>query len=331
MKTHRLLLLLTAFALLPACSLIPQKVPDEAPPLVDMEIDLAAAEEPADEDERQELDHGTFSGLVVGTARTTLDEEEPAGLRVVTVVENSPADAAGLEIDDILFVVVTPDGGELELAWPSEWRKLELETPPGAEITVLYDRAGLELEAKLVLVKRVRPPGREETARFRESRRAGVVLRTATEVEARSAGMGPGGGAVVIGLSLRSPWRAAGIRYGDLVVSVDGKAVAHPQVVLDAIRDGEEELAVGYLRPETGKSKVVTVPLTRREKETKSFYFPILWDYESEGGRSEMSILLGLFGYTRTAVAVRYRVLWLITFTRGDADRLVVTGGESDH
>ena len=35
-------------------------------------------------------------------------------------------------------------------------------------------------------------------------------------------------------------------------------------------------------------------------------------------------------GDTSTAVAVRYRVLWFITFTRGDADRLVETGGESE-
>ena len=106
--------------------------------------------------------------------------------------------------------------------------------------------------------------------------------------------------------------------------------MAHPQVVLDAIRDGEDELEITYRRPSTGESKQVTVALTRREKETKSFYIPILWDYEREGGRSEMSILLGLFGYTRTAVAARYRVLWFITFSRGDADRLVETTGESD-
>ncbi len=49
----------------------------------------------------------------------------------------------------------------------------------------------------------------------------------------------------------------------------------------------------------------------------------VSYDYEREGSRSEMSLLLGLFGYTRTAVACRYRVLWFFTFSRGDADRLV--------
>ena len=41
--------------------------------------------------------------------------------------------------------------------------------------------------------------------------------------EARAAGLGPGGGAVVVGLSERSPWRAAGLRFGDLIVAaLDG-------------------------------------------------------------------------------------------------------------
>ena len=102
-----------------------------------------------------------------------------------------------------------------------------------------------------------------------------------------------------------------------LSASAGGKATA-----------GQVTWNLGTIAPKAAKQ--VTVALTRREKETKSFYIPILWDYEREGGRSEMSILLGLFGYTRTAVAARYRVLWFITFSRGDADRLVETTGESD-
>jgi len=311
-----LLVLATACA-----SVMPREVPDESPPLADMEINLMFAEEPRDEDERASLDAGSFSGLVVASARISLGDEEPVGLKVVRVVENSPADAAGLEPDDIVLLAVTPDGTETEVAWPSEWRKFELDTAPGTKVTVLYDRAGIEREAKFTLIPRVRPAGREEVERYRENQKVGVVLRNATEVEARSADLGPGGGAVVIGLSQTSPWRKKGIRHGDLVVEIDGDPVAHPQVVLDAIRDGTGKLDVTYVRE--GKRQQITAPLTRRAKETKQFYIPVIWDYEGEGDRSELSILLGLYGHTRTAVAARYRILWFITFSSGDADRLV--------
>jgi len=320
--TPRIALALPLLVFATACaSVLPRKVPDESPPLADMEINLMFAEEPQDEEERASLDAGSFSGLVVASARMSLDDEEPAGLKVVRVVENSPADAAGLEPDDIIFLVITPDGAETEVAWPSEWRKFELDTAPDTTVTVLYDRAGIEREAKFTLIPRVRSADREEVARFRENQRVGVVLRTATEVEARGADLGPGGGAVVIGLSLASPWRKKGIRYGDLLVEIGGETVAHPQVVLDAIRDGTGELEVAYIRD--GEEKRITASLTRRQKETKQFYIPLLWDYEREGDRKELSILLGLYGHTRTAVAARYRILWFITFSRGDADRLV--------
>ena len=55
----------------------------------------------------------------------------------------------------------------------------------------------------------------------------------------------------------------------------------------------------------------------------KQVYIPVLYDYERDGDRREMSLLLGLFGYTRTAVAGRTRIFWFITFSSGDADRLV--------
>ena len=41
----------------------------------------------------------------------------------------------------------------------------------------------------------------------------------------------------MIGLSRSSPWRTAGLRFGDLLVAIDSKPVTHPQELLFAIRD----------------------------------------------------------------------------------------------
>ncbi|MFQ5517227.1 MAG: RNA polymerase sigma factor, partial [Acidimicrobiia bacterium] len=89
-------------------------------------------------------------------------------------------------------------------------------TPVRPDIQVVRNA---EAEAVVQAMERLRPADRGETERFREEDRVGVVVRTATEVEARAVGLGPGGGAVVVGLSRTSPWREAGLRFGDLIVA----------------------------------------------------------------------------------------------------------------
>ncbi len=309
-------LLAVSLALLLGC----KALPEESPPLADMEVSLAAVAEPDDEQERRTLDSGSFTGLRVASARLSLDDPEPAGLLVVEVIENSPGDAARIREDDVL-VEATVDGGEtVELAWPSQWRSIELAAAPGAEIQVLYDRAGVEQTAVIRPIERVRPAGREAVERFRENQRVGVVLRTATEVEARGCGLGPGGGAVVVGLSRASPWRDAGIVYGDVIVAVDGAPVDHPQVVLDAIRAGKKSIAITCCRG--GEAFEFETALTRRKQEFREFDIPVLVSYERDANGSNFSLLLGLFGLESTPAAWRCRILWFITFGGGDADRL---------
>lgn len=309
-----------------ACSSFGEdELPTEAPRLADMEEPLPLHEEPKDEAARLALPAGTFTGVVVTDARTSLesqDGDEAGGVRVQKVIENSPGDAAGIAEDDLLLEARVDGGAPRPLRWPSEWRAVELEATPGGMVSVLLDRAGVELRADLEPVARVRPAERGDVQRFREEERVGVVLRTATEVEARAAGLAPGGGAVVVGLSRGSPWRAAGLRFGDVVAAADGEPVAHPQALLEAIRAAPEDgrLALEVVR---GASRVaLEAPLTQREHELNEVHVPLLYSYESERGLSETSVLLGLFRARSTAVAWEWRLLWLFTIRGGDADRL---------
>ncbi len=309
---------------LAACSSLRDDLPEDAPPLADMEEPLALHQEPDDEDERTALPLGGFTGVVVSEAPQRLEslDEACATVRIVRVVENSPADAAGLWEGDLLLSAWLDGGAPKAISYASQWRELELAANGGSTLYVRYDRGAVEREAAIDVLPRVRHTRRREVHRFREKDRVGVVVRTATEVEARAGGLGPGAGAVIVGLSAGSPWRSAGLRYGDLIVAANGAQINHPQVVLDLIREAEDddEMVVTIVRD--ARSRELEVPLSRRQKELYELSIWPLFSYESDRGESEMSVLLGAVQQNTTNVAAEWRVLWLFTFASGDADRL---------
>jgi C-terminal processing protease CtpA/Prc len=319
-------LLLLPFA---ACSLSSDRLPEKGPALADMDEPLDLRAEPDDEAARAKLALGMFSGIKVADARDSLaaklGDEEPA-LKVVEVVENSPAAAAGVQVDDVLVDVTIDDGMKSPLTRPSEWRRVELNTPDGLPVLLTIDRGGRAVRATFLMDKRVAPPVRQTTARFREEDRVGVVFRTATEVEARAAGLAPGAGAVIVGLSRRSPWRTVGLRYGDLLTAVDGAPVAHPETLLQALRaPGRETVKLAYRRGDAPAE--VEAPLSARAQELQEVSVPLLYSYEHARGATEWSAVIGLLKYRGTKAAWRVRLLWLISFGGGDSDQLLEADG----
>ncbi|MCB9892243.1 MAG: PDZ domain-containing protein [Planctomycetes bacterium] len=308
-----------------SCSLFEEDLPKEAPALVDMEEPPAAQHEPDDEAARRALPLGSFTGAYVVASNPLGVLRGEVGVLIERIVENSPAHAAGLqEGDRLLEVHAPPTFDHLEVDAASTWGKIEREAVSGTPLDVLFDREGREREVTLVPVARVAPGPRQPVERLREEAHIGVVLRTATEVEAHAHGLGPGGGAVVTGLSQRSPWRAAGIQLGDLILAVDGRAITHPQVVLDGILEAvdrdAESMSVQYARG--GHALTCESAISEREGEVRGFTVPLLFSYENKRKRSEWALLLGLLGNESTAVASRFRILWFITFESGDADLL---------
>jgi len=317
--------LVLAVALTGCSSLIPTKLPEKRPPLVDMEEPLDLADAPKDEAERAKLPLGGFTGIYVADARKTLDEMEDVepGVRVARVVENSPADLAGVQEGDLVVEATDAAGVKHAVTFPSQWRAVEIAAAPGSTLHVVLDRAGARKDADLGVVARARAPDRDAVVKLREEDKVGVVVRSATEVEARAAGLGPGAGAVVVGLSAGSPWRFAGIRFGDVLTSIDGKEIAHPQVVLDAIRaaDKSATLHVEFMRK--GAKETVDVPISRRESEMSKIHVPLVFSYDAGRGESEWSAILGLISYRSTVAAWEMKLLWFIEFGGGDADKLV--------
>lgn len=307
-------------------------LPVEAPTLVDLEEPLALRLEPDDEAARTSLPVGGFTGLEVRDPARALDAGAfgtSEGLPVERVIQNSPAQAAGVRVGDLLLAVGR-GADERPLEWASEWREVELGAAPGTRLQLLLDRAGRDLELEIEVQARLACGPRAEIQRYRETDRVGLVLRSATEVEARAAGLGPGAGAVVVGLSAGSPWRAGaeGVLFGDLIAAVEGHPVAHVQVVLDEIRGADEggKLDLDVWRPGRsegpGRSLELRLPVSQREQETHKVSVPLLFSYTKQSDASKTSVLLGLLRLRRTRAAWDVRLLWLISFGGGDADRL---------
>lgn len=328
----RFLPLLLLPVLLPGCSLLAPKIDEKSPALYDMEEPLALHTEPADEEARIALSPGGFTGVYVTEVTQSLDDLEDGaeGVLVDRIVENSPAAFAGLKRGDILL-----EANGKVLGYPSEWRQLELAAKKGETVTILYDRAGSDRTTKLVFVARAQPAMRKKTRRYREEARVGIVVRNATESEARAAQLGPGGGAVVVGLSKTSAWRGVdrgateggitdgwGVMYGDLIVEAAGNPVTHPNVLLGAIRDAPSKGTVTITFVRDGKRIERELPVSRRAHEQKLIDIPVLYYYEKDRDRTTVSILLGIFKRTKTRAAAETRILWFFKFRSGDADRL---------
>jgi C-terminal processing protease CtpA/Prc len=317
---------LALLATFTACSLSPD-LPELSPALADMEEPLDLRNEPNDEEQRLALPVGTFSGLYLSDARNTLAAklEDPDSVKIERVVENSPAHLAGLRAGDLVLEVEIDGGAAQTISRPSEWRKLEINSKPGTKIVLFIDRAGREAETEVTLVKRLRAPDRQLTERFREELHLGIVVRTATELEARTANLGPGAGAVIVGMSQHSPWRAAGLRFKDLIVSINNQPLTHPQELLTAARDETlESLQVTFVRD--GETRTVAAAKSNRAQEITEISVPLIFSYEVGRGHAEWSMLLGFISYRSTAAAWRFRVLWLIGFGGGDADQLLEQG-----
>lgn len=215
---------------------------------------------------------------LVWTAGAQGDDERPfvgvairstdAGVQIVSVTPNSPADEAGLEIDEY---IVSVDGTPIEDA--EQLTTLIQEYTPGDIITfvVRNDEGEREVEVETVAIAvpeveiepvpdfdapRDEDDHRGPAIRFFENMQPyqlGVSFRTLTPEIAAEEGVDAAEGALVMDVVEGSPAEDAGIQVGDVIVSVDGDVVdvertlsdrlfayeAEDQVTLEVLRDGE--------------------------------------------------------------------------------------------
>jgi S1-C subfamily serine protease len=296
----------------------------KADPLENMEVSRTLLAAPQDEEQRKELPPGVFTGVAVSDSQQSLEEQlkAPEGVLVTGIVENSPGAAAGIQEGDIILKTAIDDNTPNLLRWASDWFRLEQTAQPGSDIHIYYDRAGRNFETIIKPVKRISPPSRLAGNSFREEAKVGIIVRNASEVEAGKAGLTRGEGCVVVGLSGTSPWRKAGVIFGDIITEINGKIIKNPQELLITINDLKKGDDVKIVVFRDDKKITINTSVSKRQKETKDVDIPFIFSYGNKGGIEKTSILFDLLSIRKTRVASEYKLFWLIKYTAGDSNRL---------
>jgi serine protease Do len=187
--------------------------------------------------------------------------EQPRGALVARVIEDSPAAKAGLQPGDIILAYRGRD-----LVYSSDLPPLVGRTRIGeaAEIEVLRAGERREIEVTVAELPREQAAARPRVPAPDPQPPAGFGLSLAPLNDARRAELrlAPGEGGVLVERVDSGPARDAGLRPGDVVLSLDGRTVDSPEGFAQLIRDAAPGAALRLLvrRGEEARWLALRVP-----------------------------------------------------------------------
>ncbi len=234
------------------------------------------------------------------------------GLSVVEVAPGSPAERAGLRAGDL---VVEAAGVELDAL--DAWQAVLDAAEPGARLALVVERERGLADVRVDVERRGGVVPLPERTRFVERVKGRLVVDT-VPVEG-------GVGARVVRLLDGSPFGAAGVAEGEVVLALDGRPVEGARGLVEALaaRDVGEELRVRVRDVEGAAVREADVELWAPERHLTGLAAPILFRYERDlvEDETEFALLdlwvLALYDYRRDVRSVRHRVLRWFVFETG--------------
>jgi serine protease Do len=241
---------------------------------------------------------GSYLGVhldeVTSEAAQRLGLREERGALITEVVTDSPAAKAGLQKDD---VIVAWNGARVESAM--QLGRLVRETPSGRTVRLGVVRNGRETEMTMQLGKRsdyatAFKLDREARERLREGQkqmrdalrsrdfgrhivlsergRMGVTLQSLTPQLAQYFGLSGRSGALITSVREDSPAAKAGLKAGDVILSIGGETIDDPGDAMRIIRKKEEgPVEVRVIRDK--QERTFNVELEKRDTSVGSFAF----------------------------------------------------------
>ena len=239
-----------------------------------------------------------------GGLADALGVDENSGVLIGQVMDDSPAEAAGLEPGDIIVEV---DGDEV--GTPSKLRRVIRRHDPGDEIEVAYLR---DDERRVVRVGLVEPADRDvrrKLDRVHELRLGGDRGFLGVMTQPLSGGLdeffgAENGGALVSDVVEGSPAAKLGLAAGDVIVEIDGTGITNPEELRQVVREHEEEteIEVVWLRDKKEKTGKTTLeiresPVMRLPRFGKGFPHELPhhfdFDFDADGMRHRVVEILG--------------------------------------
>ncbi len=249
------------------------------------------------------------------------------GITVTSVVENSPAAAAGIKAGDIIL-----RANKTDLTDPNQLNGLVESLPVGSRLALRIerDRAILELETRTVA--KIVPSGKatgEKGKSFIENRRLGFEFFTPAEATAVKLKLAPKSGIEIGRVAAKSPLAKSKLAAGSVIESVNGETIQSPEAFLQFLdsHPGLTKLKLSVVEP-SGKRRTVRTALRVPPRETRNVNVFPLFKYSREPNKSLVSIPILFTKRERLAGATKYQFLWFIAFETGDSGELLEVGDE---
>jgi len=236
---------------------------------------------------------GSYLGVYIAEVDaddvSRLDLKQERGARIESVSEESPAQEAGLEKDD---VIVGWNDAQVESA--VQLQRLVSETPAGRVVNLKVIRDGKNRDVKVTigeresmvrsfsfrgpdseeiegLVERLRPgvewkglsvPGMHGNVfAFMGGGRMGVGVQSVGDQLGEYFGLNGRDGVLVTSVEEDSPAAKAGLKAGDIILTLAGEAVDGPGELALAVREADEgPISVGILRDRQERTITVDLP-----------------------------------------------------------------------
>lgn len=204
--------------------------------------------------------------------KEALDLKSTEGVLVNEVVEDSPAEEAGIKKKD---VIIKYKGKKVKDA--RDLTTWVLETKPGEEVRLEIIRDGKKKKPKVIIGKQPKSysllygedwdftPGRQSFYFGGKRGYLGVVLEGLSEQLGDYFGAKDGEGALITEVEEDSPAEKAGLKAGDVIVKIDGEEIEDPGDVVEVVTDKEEgdKVKISVLRNK--KKKTFTLEVAERE------------------------------------------------------------------
>ena len=182
-----------------------------------------------------------FVGIRPATVSSAIAEQlslpsNQKGALVEQVTRGMPADKAGVRVGDVIIDIdgtpITSDSG---------MRRAIGETKPGTTVKMGLLRGGknIVLPVTVEALDENALAASEQQAK-QSMQKLGVAVDSVPREFARKLGLDDGEGVVVLGVARRG--RFAGLKIGDVIVSVNGKSVSTAEDFVDAVsvvREGQ--------------------------------------------------------------------------------------------